>query len=51
MEVIMKTLKIAYLGAGEISDRFIVMASKLKGVENAAIFSRKIKNEIGRAHV
>lgn len=40
----MKKVRIAYLGAGEISDRFITMAKKLKGVENAAIFSRNIRN-------
>jgi predicted dehydrogenase len=45
----MKKIKVAYLGAGEISDRFIVMASKLQGVENCAIFSRTIKNALTKA--
>ena len=45
----MKKLKVAYLGAGDISDRFIVMASKLADVENCAIFSRKIKNALAKA--
>jgi UDP-N-acetylglucosamine 3-dehydrogenase len=40
----MKKIRVAYLGAGEISDRFIVMAKKLKDVENAAICSRNIRN-------
>ncbi|MCX7698516.1 MAG: Gfo/Idh/MocA family oxidoreductase [Candidatus Goldbacteria bacterium] len=40
----MKTIKIAYLGAGEISDRFILMAQKLKDVQNVAIYSRHIEN-------
>ena len=40
----MEKLKIAYLGAGQISDRFIIMATKLKNVENAAIFSKHLEN-------
>jgi len=40
----MKKIKIAYLGAGEISDRFIQQALKLKNVENAAICSKRLKN-------
>jgi predicted dehydrogenase len=42
----MKKIKIAYLGAGEITDRFIQMAQQLKGVENTAIYSRNIENAV-----
>lgn len=45
----MKTIKIAYLGAGEISDRFIIMAQKLKGVRNIAIYSRHLENAKNKA--
>lgn len=45
----MKTVKIAYLGAGEISDRFIIMSQKLKDVENIAIYSRHIENAKSKA--
>ncbi len=40
----MKKIRAAYLGAGEISDRFIIMSQKLEGVENAAICSGRIQN-------
>jgi predicted dehydrogenase len=40
----MKNIKIVFLGAGEISDRFIVQAQKLKNVETAAVYSRNIRN-------
>lgn len=45
----MKTIKIAYLGAGEISDRFIIMSQKLKNVQNIAIYSRHIQNAKNKA--
>jgi predicted dehydrogenase len=45
----MKKIRVAYLGAGEISDRFIIMAQKLKDVKNAAIFSKHIKNAKAKA--
>jgi len=44
-----KKIKIAYLGAGEISDRFIKMAMELKNTENAAIFSRNLNNAKAKA--
>ncbi len=40
----MKKIKLAFLGAGDISDRFMIMASALKDVESAAVFSRTLKN-------
>ncbi|MCE5301399.1 MAG: Gfo/Idh/MocA family oxidoreductase [Spirochaetia bacterium] len=40
----MKDLNIVFIGAGEISDRFIVMASKLDGVRAGAVWSRHLKN-------
>ncbi len=40
----MKELKVAFLGAGEISDRFILMAKKLEGLHLCAIFSKHRKN-------
>ena len=40
----MKKLKLAFLGAGEISDRFMVMAQKLQDVHMCAVFSRHKKN-------
>lgn len=40
----MKKIKIAYFGAGQISDRFIIMAGKLKNVENVAIYSKHLEN-------
>jgi len=46
----MKKIKIAYLGAGEISDRFIIMAQKLKNIENIAIYSRHIENAKNKAN-
>lgn len=45
----MKTIKIAYLGAGEISDRFIIMAQKLNAVKNIAICSKHLKNAQNKA--
>jgi len=40
----MKSIKLAFLGAGEISDRFIIMAQGLKGVQLCGIYSRKLRN-------
>ena len=40
----MKELKVAFLGAGEISDRFIIMAKKLKGLHLCAVYSRQRRN-------
>ncbi len=45
----MKKIKIAYLGAGEISDRFIIMAKKSKDVKNIAIYSRHLGNARNKA--
>ncbi len=45
----MKKIRIAYLGAGEISDRFIKMAIELKNTENVSIFSRKLSNAKAKA--
>ena len=45
----MNELKIAFLGAGEISERFILMAKKLKGVRMCAIYSRTLKNAEAKA--
>lgn len=45
----MKNIKVAYLGAGEISDRFIIMAQKLKNIENIAIYSKHIENAKNKA--
>ena len=42
----MKKIRLAFLGAGEISDRFIIQAQSLKNVHTTAIFSRDIKNAI-----
>jgi predicted dehydrogenase len=45
----MKELKVAFLGAGDISDRFIVMAKKLESLHLCAIFSRHKKNAEAKA--
>jgi predicted dehydrogenase len=45
----MKMIRVAFLGAGEISERFIKMSKELKNVELCAIFSRNIKNAKARA--
>lgn len=45
----MKELKVAFLGAGEISDRFIVMAQKLEALRLCAIYSRTKKNAEAKA--
>ncbi len=45
----MKKIRIAYLGAGQISERFIIMAKKLKNVENIAIYSRNLQNAENKA--
>ena len=45
----MKELKVAFLGAGEISDRFILMAQKLEALHLCAIFSKHKKNAEAKA--
>lgn len=45
----MKVLKVAFLGAGEISDRFMIMAKKLKGLHLCAIYSRRRANAESKA--
>ncbi len=45
----MKKIKVAFLGAGEISDRFIIQSQKLKDIETAAIYSRHLKNSKAKA--
>jgi len=45
----MKKIRIAYLGAGEISDRFVTQAQALNNTELCAVFSRNIKNAAAKA--
>lgn len=45
----MNELKVAFLGAGEISDRFIITAQKLENLHLCAIFSRDKKNAEAKA--
>ncbi len=45
----MKKIRLAYLGAGEISDRFMVQAKQLPAAELCAVFSRNIKNAAAKA--
>ncbi|MEI7542305.1 MAG: Gfo/Idh/MocA family oxidoreductase [bacterium] len=45
----MKILKVAFLGAGEISDRFIIMSKKLQALQLCGIYSRNINNAKSKA--
>ncbi len=45
----MSELKVAFLGAGEISDRFIIMAQKLEALHLCGIYSRHKKNAEAKA--
>jgi len=45
----MAKIKVAFLGAGEISDRFITQSQKLKDIETVAIYSKHLKNAKAKA--
>jgi predicted dehydrogenase len=45
----MKELKVAFLGAGEISERFMIMAKKLESLHLCAVYSRHKKNAEAKA--